>query len=561
MASVNVNTVNQSDLLTKLNDTAYQAASAAQMAAAQEQVAPTEFVVTFYSPFGEPIAEVNDYIEATVEFERNAIETATIVMKHTDNAVPIAMTCYEKVVPVTIELGYMRWSGRIDTYDLAFKDGKYEFTVQCMGDYAWFSKMLVWPNFLLPIQAQWPTRSVFIGPAITCIKTMISEQAFRLQSGLWELVNTLLSGQLDWNAWFGTFLQSNGNLVDMLMTPMVVVPTNPIFDTSKWISLNGRMDKISTLVEQACKDNGLTLTANLWLPGDAQPKGLLLPLKKPTIVVDVVDRSGITGPTGTFLDGIITDVVDLLGSTLGQVLKPFLNPRNEYAPEGVNIAPALGVNFHKPWVLFQDHPKGGLREWHLNGHHPMAHTVIGGGKSPKWINDLINATFEWFIDAISIAIGITGIPSDLLNGTLDDVFLAFSLVEHSDRRKKAGPFCWPEYFVQTGAGAYTLDEWFALMSASWDTRGYHSIQLQFDNGYPYTVGKDLFMGGLASFAVNNQLYTDYLDRLTVVDNRQGRAKVTAGIGDGKAQESPIKKIQRKLVGFEEFVQIVTLSSN
>lgn len=366
-----------------LHTSAVKAASAAQMRAIYEQDLPPASVVTLYTNMYKPAGEVNDYISVDVDFPRNMIETATVVMKITDPLKTLAMMCYQTVVPITIQVGSMRWSGRIQEYDYAMVRGVKTLTLQCQGDYTWFSKILVWPNFLLPIQTQYPQKSLFLGPAITCIKTCIAEQAFRIQSGLWEAVNNLLSGNLDWEAWIGTLLESDGNPLDMLMTPIVVVPTDVLFDTSPWVSFNARMDKISTLVEQVCKDNGLVLSANLWLPGDPQPVGLLIPLTLPTIVVDVKDRSARTGPTDTFLDGFILDVVDVQNGVLGDTLAPFLNPGNEYAPEGVNIAPALGVNFVQPWVIFHDHPRGGLTEFHLYGHHPLAYTVIGGGKSPK----------------------------------------------------------------------------------------------------------------------------------------------------------------------------------
>lgn len=535
-------------------------ATASQMAAAVKQKPSTEVVVTFYTNMYKPMGEANDYISMTCDFPRNQVETATIVLKGTDPLVPLARQCRDTVVPVTIQVGKMRWSGRVDTSDFAMKDGKYTCTLQCVGDYNWFNKILVWPNFLLPIQVQIPKRSVFIGPAVTCLKAMVAEQAFRLQSGIWELVNNLGSLDLDWRSWFGTLLESDGNPVDMLMTPIVVLPTDPLFDDSPWISINGRMDRIAALAEQVCKDNGLVLSANLWLPGDPQPDGLLIPLHLPTIVVDVKNRSGVTGPTGTFLDGIITDVVDLQHGALGETLDPFLNPGNAYAPDGVNIAPVLGVNFVKPWVIFQDHPRGGLTEFHVYDHHPLAHTVVGGGKSPKWLNDMINATLEFLIDAIQILIGFTGIPDTLLDGTFDDILLAFQQMENATRRIKLGPYGYPEYWVQTGASAYTLDEWFALQSGMWESRGFSSVQLSFDNGYPYTVGQDLFVGALASFALQAKLYTDYVEKVTITDDRQSRAKVTVQIGDGKGPENPVVKIQRKVTSFEEFVNIVTMSS-
>jgi len=555
-------TVEQQDAFqAALNSTGRQAASAAQMYTAMSKDFPPQCIVTLYSNMYSPQGEVGDYIEVTCEFPKNEIETATIVMKTSDPLASLAMTCYQSVVPVTIDIGAMRWSGRVDNFDYAMVKGVKTLTLQCMGDYAWFSKILVWPNFLAPVQAQFPNRAVFIGPAITCVKTMIMEQCFRLQSGLWEFTNNLLSGNLDWEAWFGTLLESDGNPIDMLMTPIVVVPTDPIFDTSPWISMNGRMDQISTLVEEVVKSNGLILSANVWLPGDPQPAGLLIPLKLPTIVVDVKNRSGVTGPTGTFVDGLITDLVDIQSSVLGDVLSPFLNSGNEYAPEGVNIAPLIGVDFVKPWVLFQDHPRGGLTEFHLYGHHPLAHTIIGGGKSPKWVNDLINATFEWMIDAITIAIGVTGVPSTLLDGTFDDVLLAFQLIENFQRRVKLGPYGWPEMFVQTGASAYTLDEWFALQGAMWDSRGYHCIKLSFDNGFPYTLGKDLFVGGLASFALDGVLYTDYLDRVLFKDDRKTRSQIECTIGDGKRAMNPITKTLNRLTKLQEAVQIITMSSN
>jgi hypothetical protein len=83
------------------------------------------------------------------------------------------------------------------------------------------------------------------------------------------------------------------------------------------------------------------------------------------------------------------DAVDLENSLLGDTLDPFLNPNNEYFPAslGVDIAPRLGVNFVPSWVIFNaDDPQfAGLMNFKLTGYHPLAHTVVGGGKSPQWL--------------------------------------------------------------------------------------------------------------------------------------------------------------------------------
>jgi hypothetical protein len=552
------------------------ASYAAQQAAQLTYTPDTTITVTVYDKYYNFVGTLGDYKKLTVTWERNMTDTAVITLKQTDPLVSNVMNCWQTVVPITIQTGYLRWSGRVEYCDYAYKDGEYNVEVYCTSDYQWFDKIMVWPNPFLPIQVQFPSEALFIGPAITCIKTMIMENVFRLQSGLFEFIDNALSGDLDWEAWFGTLLESDGNLGEMLLTPIVVVGTDPLFDTSAWISLEGRMDKVSTLVSQALKDTGLLLTANLWLPGEPQPENLHLTLKAPTIVVDCKDMSGVTGPTGTFIDGLVEDVVDLQQSILGNVLAPFLNPGNEYAPEGINIAPKLGVNFTPPWVLFTDQPRGGLKEFHIIPHSPLAFTVIGGGKSPQWLNDLINELLEWLIDSIEIAIGFTGIPDDLLNGTFDDIVLAFQQIENFDRRQALGPYAFFEYFQQTGASAYTLDEWFSLIEAMWDSRGYNGIQLSFDDGYPYTIGKDIFVGALASFAStglgltggtgsssqgSTNLYTDYVERVTIADSPEQRRRATVMIGDGKSHDDPALKIERKLLSFEEAFQIITLSSN
>jgi hypothetical protein len=529
---------------------------------------PDDVTITIYSKTYVPIGEINDYISLTFQLARNRVGGGEIVIKGADSNVVTLMNCPNTTVPITIETGTIRWSGRV----IACEDRLSQIqgvdrpvntvVVTLADDFMWLSKILCWPNFLLPIQTQFPDEALYLGPAVTCVATLITEQAFRLQSGLWELVNDLGSLDLDWTAWFGTLLESDGNPVDMLMTPIVVVPVDPVLDTSPWVSFSGRMDQLDTLIAQVCKDTGTNVAVGLWLPGDPQPQGLSATLVNPTILIEVTNNLGVTGPSGTFLDGILQDVVDLSASDVGDMLAPFLNPGNEYAPQGINVAPVFGINFVQPWVLFTDDPRSGLINYSIKGRHPLAYTVVGGGKSPQWIDDLLNITSSWAIDALTTLIGISGIPDDLFDGIIDDVILAFQQIENGQRRLDLGPYGFPEFFVQTGASAYTLDEWFALEGAMWDTRGLYTYQWTWLNGFPYTLGVDIFVGQLASFANRGQLYTDWIDSVVYTDDRTtrlGRLEVT--VGDGQFVENPVAKIYRKLVAAEKAFQIITLSYN
>lgn len=569
---------NPNNLLPALNSYPELASAAAWQAALARQQPSTDVVVIFYSKVYHPIGECSDYISLEVEWKRNDMGTVTIVLKSTDPLVPYIMKCTTTVVPVTIQLGAnMRWSGRVNSYAYALDNKNTTVTVECIDEFAWFSRMLVWPDFLLPIEVQFPSNAIFVGPAINCVLTMVSEQAFRLQSGLWEFINnpieTALAADQEWQSFFQKWREVGGKPADILITPIVAQFIEPEQDTSPWVAITGRMDKIFDLVKDTLMNYGLSLIPSLWLPGDPQPAtesmGVsFIPFKVeltvPTIIVSCVNRSGVVGPNASMIDGLVQDAVDLENSLLGNTLSPFLNPKNEFFPAnlGVNIAPALGINFVPSWVIFNgDDPEySGLLTFKLSGYHPLAHTVVGGGKSPQWLDDLINATLEFLIDAIEITVGFTGVPDDLLNGTFDDIILAFQQQENFQRRADLGPFGFPEYFTKTGASAYTLDEWFALMQAMFDTQGYNCIQLSWENGFPYTVGKDVFLGSLVSFVLNGQMYTDYVFSIKLKDNRKARAQVEVIVGNGKREVNPILRVVRMLTGLEEDVNVITMSS-
>ena len=51
------------------------------------------------------------------------------------------------------------------------------------------------------------------------------------------------------------------------------------------------------------------------------------------------------------LDSALRTVVDVEGSLLGKTLDPLLNPGNQYVPEGMHIAPTLGIDFVPPYAL------------------------------------------------------------------------------------------------------------------------------------------------------------------------------------------------------------------
>ncbi|TDH57555.1 hypothetical protein E2F47_01950 [Mycobacterium eburneum] len=540
------------------------AASQAAIAAARlDQQPPTDIDVEIYDKYWKPIGSCGNYIEVKPTFARLELPTAQMTLMGVDPYAEPVLSCDTTLVPVTMQIEYLRWAGWVEiAHDKINADGSETVECQLVGLLTMLDRILVWPEPFLPIEIQ-PSEAIYMGPAITVLKTMVAENCLRLQLGLWELVNTLGSLDVDWRAWFGTLLVdglSPAAIQQMVTTPICVIFTDPLEDTSPWIAMHGRMDTCWKLMLQHLRDNGLYPSMDLWLPGEPQPEGVLFPLTVPTYIFNIKDYQGVTGPSGTVADGAVRDLVSLAGSLLGTTRSSFLNPDNEYVPPGSNIeiAPVLGVNFVPPWVVFNaDVKDSGITSLDIAHHAMQAWNLTLGGKSPQWLNDLLNASLEYLVDILMIAIGITGIPNSILDGIVDNAFLAFELFELFDQRVQMGPYGPPEKFFPTQS-TYNVDTLFAAMTAAWDVRGYPAAMFSFYNGLPYTIGRDLFPGALASVIRRGTLYTDYADKITVTDNRTTR-KVDVMVGDGRRDEAPMTIFQRKLVGLEEDINLVLLA--
>jgi hypothetical protein len=539
--------------------------AAERLAKINEEPDPT-WTITLHDKFWRPIGEIGDFIEADGTDPRNALPSATLKLKGNSEHIPALMNCRNTLVGITVETQGLRFPYYVDVheYELSQK-GEWTSTSKCNGIWDILNYLQVWPDWFLPIQAQIFSHAVFIGPVRTCIECMIAECALRIQSGLWEFVNNALSLDPDVRAWFGTLLQSNGNIVDMLKTPLYVVLHNPLLDGSPLVARTVRMESCAAVLKDMTKAYGIDVRVDLWLPGDSQPDHWAN-LDQPTYVVTVTDRSQITGPTQTILDSVVRTFVDIEGSLLGNVMAPILNPGNQPVPEnlGMFTAPTLGVNFVPPWVVFiapEPGDVGSVMTCKIVDHTPKGWQHIIGGKSPQWLNDLINVTFSWIIDAISILIGVTGIPSDLLAGFLNDAFLAFQLIESYDRRNAVGPYHPAiEVFHATSSAPYNIETVFGFINALWDSRGWTCAQLTFRNGDVYTLGRDIFRGQLASvvYMGRTKILTDFVENTTWRIDPKARDVITQ-IGDGKAIESPLAKQQRLITGALEAINVLTLA--
>ena len=503
-----------------------------------------------------------DLMEASGTDPRNDVPSARLKIKGDSVLVPELAKCKDTLVGVIVETAGLRYAFYVDTHEREYKDAAWTSTANCLGIYSVLNYMLVWPDWFLPIAAQLFSHAVFIGPIVTVIETMIAQAALRIQSGWLDFINNALSLNLDIQAWNAVWTQSNGNIDEILKTPMYVVRTNPLLDTSPQVAKTVRMQPCAQVIKDISGPYGIDVDVSLWLPGDDQPDQYA-DLDQPTYVVRVKDRSQIEGPTKTILDSSTRTTVDLLGSLLGHAMDPILNPNNEYHPPGTFTAPALGVNFVMPYAVIElpaHGEKSPVISAKMTDHSPRGWRQIIGGKSPKWLTDAVNAFFSWMIDSASIVLGFTGIPSNMLDGFLADSFLAFQLIDNWERRQAMGPYHPAmEVFTPT-EGTYDIETLFSLINALWDTRGYTSATLVLRDGQPYKLGRDIFRGGLLAVIYDDRtkMFTDHVENIMWRITPRERT-LTVQVGDNKSSESPLAKHQRYITGIMESINVLTLA--
>lgn len=549
------------DLLTR-------AMAADEMANAEAPV-NKEWIITLYDYLWRPVGSLGgDIIELSGTDPRNGVQSGMLKIKGESEHIEHFFGCKSTMVGLTVETGGLRISYYVDTFDWEFTDDQWIGTAKLLGVYDILNYLQIWPNFLLPLQAQIPSHAVFIWALCTVVESMVSECSFRIQSGIWEFVNNALSLNPDTRTWFATLMQNNFNIFQMLKTPVYVVRTNPLLDTSPLVARTVRMESCGTVIADVTKAYGVDTNVDLWLPAglngkdvdDAQPDPYAN-LTQPTYVVSCKDRSQIDGPTKTVLDSVIRTTVDAGGSFFGEIDGVVTQVPGM---DGVYQSPILGVNFNPPWAILiapESGAKGSVNTCKFSFHTPKGWQHIVGGRSPKWLNDLMNATYAWIIDSISILIGVTGIPSNLLDGFLNNAFLAFQMMQSYDRRNAVGPYHPAiEVFHATASAPYNIETVFDFINALWDSRGYVSCQATIRNGDVYTLGKDIWKSGLISILYfhRTRLLTEYIEVIHFHLSKDVR-EVMLQIGDGKAEESPFAKHQRFITGIFESINVLTLA--
>lgn len=544
------------------------AKAARRLADAQAQV-PPEWIFTRCDKFWRPaFNEMSpDIIEASGTDPRNNSGSAMIKLKSGSTHNAYLAECSKTFVGVKVETAGIKMPYYVKKHSQKYENSAWTYTSELRGIADIFQYLIIFPTWFLPIQVQPISHAVLAGPIVTVLESVISECALRIQSGIMDFFNNALSLNLDMRTWVGTLLQAldrDGLTIEalhrMLRTPMYVVRTNPFLDGSPLWAKTVRMVPLSEVIAEATQSYGIDVSIELWEVGDPQPDAFAH-LDQPTYVVRVRDMTQIEGPTKTIVDSVLRTAVDLSGS-LGVMFGPLI--KGVPGMEGVFVAPALGINYHEPWTyLVAPDPgeDGSVLTCEIVDHTQTGWQHIIGGKSPKWLNDLINAWFSFVIDAVQIVLGFTGIPSDILNGFLNDAFFAFQMLQLYDRRSANGPYHPAmEQMHATGSAPYNVEALFTFLKVIWESRGWTSAQVTFRNNEVYALGREVFKGQLFSLVYQSRtkMLTDYVENV-VWSYSDSKRELMIQVGDGRADEPPIAKHARSISEVIAGVNALTLA--
>ncbi|ANA86205.1 minor tail protein [Gordonia phage Lozinak] len=487
----------------------------------------------------------NDYIDIEFSFERNgagglelSLPGDSEIRDHlfSDPDGPDA------VVPIVVDTLGAQWTGQVTEASIVVDENGVEtIEISAIHDWDWCSSVAMWPSPFAPLIAQFPKRMFGLGPARSIIKTFYKANLLRLQLPLWRIPS--LTDLFNPSAWFNL---KNANF------PVAVAPIDVLRDTSKWCAVSARMQMGNELFEQVLKDSGLSLTAKLFIPGEhPQPFKSFIELDRPTIVLDVEDWTGVTGPTGTVADGVLWWITELLDDGISQILHQ--NPEKYDGLEGNlvrddalgTITNLLGFRQARPKAIWLDGQYTGIIDGRVDIHKPMCRDIIIGGRSPGWVNSAIEIGIQQLLNFAGTYLGVGGL-SALYQGQLADVFMAWQRFTDQGRSKRAGPYLKHERVVANGSSAYTVSGFMEGMEGVFDTRGYTSKVIRVRDAAPFVFGVDVQIGEIVGFELDKTIWTDYLTKATFRDSRDERSHWELQIGDGSAEEADGVKAHRKL---------------
>ena len=323
-----------------------------------------------------------------------------------------------------------RWGGKVTTINAKRdRDGLHTIEMEMIHNREHAKHVLAGANPVFPPEVQWP-RMFFMpmnlrtGLSLTFLINL-ARQYHPLLSIPTNIANPA--------AWLGVGLKG----FNPLSWPIQIQFCNPVFDTSRFEVLSSRWQDIHTVSKPLLEDAGCMLRAYTWLTEDYdsphpelevklpfldiaddildalflrrndidKPEPTLADLARPTrncVIFAVEDKSGVVGPTGTLIDGVLNMVAATADNLITEIILP--NDKDKDGKTDPLFRKWFMVAPQPGWVTYRDHQYSGLVESRMITHGSTAKTVMHGGRSPGWVNQAITFGIKYGLSQLSAVI-------------------------------------------------------------------------------------------------------------------------------------------------------------
>lgn len=433
----------------------------------------------------------------------------------------------------TIRSWRTRWAGKI-TNVTAKRDDKGIHTVElaAVHNREHLKHVLAAANPIFPPELQIPTMWVFPWNCATALTYSLWINLAR-QFEPFLVIPTNIANP---TAWIGIDAQ-NINPMGWPIQPQLI---NPYTDQSRFEVFAARWQDFHSTSQAILEDAGCIFRAYLWIKGEdttsPHPDFGLMPTRT-AVILACENKSGVTGPMGNFTTGFMSAIAGIADDLVTSVLIPqYADNGTEYAIENagegplktmtpLQIANLFGLAPAPPTVVFQDGEYSGIVESNHMINGTTAKTIVTGGKSPGWVNDLITFGIKYALSQLSDVImyvapgGLAGFQGavqdtptvgleDVYQGELDNTVLAYEKYSDPARELYTGDMGFLEEFQQGTGTAYTISGILSLRAGNWKTRPFVNYKTTVRNAAPYIYGIDFTLGDRVGFQMDNVVFCD-----------------------------------------------------
>lgn len=450
-----------------------------------------------------------------------------------------------------------RWGAKVTNVRVKRgDDGLRTVTLECSHNREHWKRLLAGATPFCDPAVQ-PVKA-FLLPGNT--RTIIATTAFiNLARNFWPLA-ALPAQALNPFAWTGE--ASNPFNLNPLNWPIQMQFVNPLFDQSRFSVIMSRWSDMHSITEALLRVSGCFVRAYTWLTEDEDsPHPELAAIvgqeaarpSRNCIVFAVEDKSGVTGPTGSAIDGALNLIAVTADNLVTETLMPL-----DADGDGVTdpfFRKLLGVAPEVPSISFRDTERSQI----ISSEHSMfrskASKILTGGKSPGWVNQLQTFAIKYALSELSSIISLPGTAAqqpgspgleEIYQGQFDDMLLAFIQITDPVRANRSGPYGYLEHFEQGSGSAFTISSSLTLREGHYKTRPYQGFKVEIRNGGQYTLYYDFDLGTRCHFEIDGIFHTDQVTAIKLQYDKGTPKTFAMSIGDDRESENPMAQATRTL---------------